>query len=503
MRAFWSSSLGGAAVANLLVVDRLQGWSGRFADAEVVRAHDYLTDPTYTALRGARVFNLCQSYRYQRYGYYVSLLAGARGHRPLPDVATIQDLKGRSAAHLVTDELDAVIQRSLATLRGDTFTLSIYFARNMARRHERLSRLVFQLFPAPLLRAEFVRRRGRWQLQIVRPIPAGEVPQAHEAFLREAVAQYFSRTPRRARPARRNAYEMAVLVNSEERFPPSNERALRRFTRAARAAGFGVERIGRDDFARLAEFDALFIRETTRVNHHTYRFARRAAAEGLVVIDDPVSILRCTNKVYLAELMERKRVPMPRTVVVDRRNAAEVGRALGFPCVLKLPDSAFSQGVVKVDDAASLERELGSMLERTDLVVAQEFMRTDYDWRVGVLGGEALYACRYFMVKRHWQIYKQEGGGRTRSGSYDTLAVEDAPTQVVRLALRAARAVGDGLYGVDIKQRGRHCCVIEVNDNPSLDAEVEDRVLGQRLYERIAAEFFRRVEAVKGRATGD
>ncbi len=486
-------------MANLVVVDRLAGWSGRFADAEVVRAHDYLTDARYTALRGARVFNLCQSYRYQRSGYYVSLLAGARGHRPLPDVATIQDLKGRSLSHLITEEVDALIQRGLAHLRADTFTLSIYFGANMARRHARLSRLIFQLFPAPLLRAEFARRRGRWQLINVFPIPAGEVPAAHEPFLREAVAAYFSREPRRARRARRYPYEMAVLVNPEEPFPPSDERALRRFTRAARGAGFGVERIGRDDYARLAEFDALFIRETTRVNHHTYRFARRAAAEGLVVIDDPVSILRCTNKVYLAELMDRRRLSIPRTMVVDRRNAAEVGDRLGFPCVLKLPDSAFSQGVVKVDDAAELERTLDTMLERSDLLVAQEFLRTDYDWRVGVLDGEALYACQYFMVKRHWQIYKQDRAGRTSSGDFETIAVADAPKPVIRLALRAAQAIGDGLYGVDIKQRGRRVYVIEVNDNPSLDAGVEDQVLGDTLYERLARVFLERVEALKGR----
>ena len=490
-------------MANLVVVDRLAGWSDRFAGAEVVRAHDYLTDPRFTALRGARVFNLCQSYRYQRSGYYVSLLAGARGHRPLPDVPTIQDLKGRSVAHLITEELDALIQRSLAALRGDTFTLSIYFGLNLARRHARLSRLIFQLFPAPLLRAQFQRRRGRWLLQNVAPIPAGEVPAAHETFLREAVARYFFREPPRARRQKRYPYELAMLVNPQEKFPPSDERALKRFTRALRAAGFDVERIGRDDYPRLAEFDALFIRETTQVNHHTYRFARRAAAEGLVVIDDPVSILRCTNKVYLAELMERRRLPIPRTVVVDRRNADEVASKLGFPCVLKLPDSAFSQGVVKVDDAQQLARQLDTMLERSDLLVAQEFLRTDYDWRVGVLAGEALYACQYFMVKRHWQIYKQEGGGRTSTGNFQTMAVADAPPAVIRLALRAAQAVGDGLYGVDIKQHGRRLYVIEVNDNPSMDAGVEDQVLGDTLYQRLAAVFLERVEALKGRQSGD
>jgi glutathione synthase/RimK-type ligase-like ATP-grasp enzyme len=71
-----------------------------------------------------------------------------------------------------------------------------------------------------------------------------------------------------------------------------------------------VEFLERADYGRLLEFDALFIRETTAVNHHTYRFARRAAQDDLVVIDDPQSILRCTNKVWLAQRMTRAGVPL-------------------------------------------------------------------------------------------------------------------------------------------------------------------------------------------------
>ena len=79
--------------------------------------------------------------------------------------------------------------------------------------------------------------------------------------------------------------------------------------------------MGREDYGRIAEFDALFLRETTRVDHHTYRFARRAAAEGLVLIDDPESILRCTNKVYQAELFARHKIACPPTMVVHAENA--------------------------------------------------------------------------------------------------------------------------------------------------------------------------------------
>jgi len=110
-----------------------------------------------------------------------------------------------------------------------------------------------------------------------------------------------------------------------------------------------VELIDKDDYSRLGEFDALFIRETTSVLHHTYRFARKAAAEGLVVIDDPESILKCTNKVFLAELLERNRMLIPKTVIVHRENAKHVTGMLGLPCILKKPDSSFSQGVIKVE----------------------------------------------------------------------------------------------------------------------------------------------------------
>ena len=48
-----------------------------------------------------------------------------------------------------------------------------------------------------------------------------------------------------------------------------------------RIARLHTEFITKDDYGRLAEFDALFIRETTSVNHHTYRFARTGGAEGL------------------------------------------------------------------------------------------------------------------------------------------------------------------------------------------------------------------------------
>ena len=238
------------------------------------------------------------------------------------------------------------------------------------------------------------------------------------------------------------------------------------------------------------------------MNHYTYRFASRAQAQGLIVVDDPSSIVRCANKVYLAELFERHGVPVPRTMIVHRQNRAQVVSEIGLPCVLKQPDSAFSLGVVKVQDAETLEKELDRLLADSELVIAQEFAPTEFDWRVGVFDRKPLYACRYHMAHKHWQILRHDKKGRTTAGRVETLAVEDAPRQVVRTAVRAAGLIGDGLYGVDLKQRGRRCKVIEVNDNPSLEAGYEDRVLGRDLYDCILATFLERIERRKQRDAG-
>ena len=288
-----------------------------------------------------------------------------------------------------------------------------------------------------------------------------------------------------------------MLVNPEEPDPPSNERALRKFQKAAESAGLDFEFITRDDFHRVAEFDALFIRETTAVNHHTFRFAQRAAAEGLVVMDDPVSILKCTNKVYLAELLSRHGVPVPRTMVVHKGNREDIAVRLQLPCVLKQPDSAFSRGVIKVETAEELEREVNRLLARSDLIIAQEFLPTAFDWRVGICDRRALFVCRYHMAYRHWQIIHHGEDGSKREGGSDTVAVGETPPVIVKTALKAANLIGDGLYGVDIKQINNRCYVMEVNDNPNIDAGIEDLVLRDGLYRDIMGIFVSRIDRRK------
>lgn len=481
----------------LIVANDPRQWPFQIPDVDVIDAWSYLTKSEYSEMRGVKVFNLCRSYRYQSTGYYVSLLAEARGHKPLPNVTTIQDLKSQTMYRLVSDELEELIQKSLAPIQSEKFTLSIYFGRNIARRHDPLSLRLFNMFQSPLLRVQFARTNHKWQLRSAATIAASEVPESHWPFVVEVATEYFAGRRKSVRKHAPYRFDLAILHNPDDPQPPSDEKAIRKFVKAAENLGIATELITRDDYARIPEFDALFIRETTAVNHHTYRFARRAATEGLVVIDDPESIVRCTNKVYLAELLGRHKIRTPRTLVVHKDNADQIPVEFGFPCVLKQPDSAFSLGVVKVDNAEQFADQLKRFLSESELVVAQEFLPTTFDWRIGIIDGKPLYACKYFMAHKHWQIVKRDPSGKQHYGNSETLPVEVAPRRAVRAALKAANLIGNGLYGVDVKQSGNQFYVIEVNDNPNLDAGVEDAILRDELYLRIMGVFLSRIERRK------
>jgi len=471
-------------VIPLVVVENPKRWPFDMEGVEVVPARAYLVEPRYADMKRVTVFNVCRRYGYQSVGYYVSLLAAARGHRPLPSVATLQSVALSPILRIVSEELDSLIQRSLSHIRSGEFSLSVYFGKNVAQRYDRLSRALFNQFPAPFLRARFLWEEEKWRLSGIRPIAAAEIPETHLEFVLARARDYFDRPTRVVARNQDTRYDMAVLWSEDDPMPPSDEQAIRRLTRAAARQGIGVEIVGQDDYGRLAEFDALFIRETTAVNHHTFRFAQRAVAEGLVVIDHPESIIRCGNKVYQAELFERHKIPAPRTIVVHEGNVGEVAARVGLPCVLKKPDGSFSAGVAKVDSQPELYERLDTLFDQSELVVAQEWTPSAFDWRVGVLDGQPLYVCRYHMAKGHWQIIHQHGES-TRYGNVEPVPLDQTPKAVLDVAVKAARLIGDGLYGVDLKELDGRVVVMEVNDNPNLDAGYEDGILKDALWDEL------------------
>jgi glutathione synthase/RimK-type ligase-like ATP-grasp enzyme len=86
------------------------------------------------------------------------------------------------------------------------------------------------------------------------------------------------------------------------------------------------------------------------------------------------------------------------------------------------------------------------MLEKLDLMIAQEFVPTEFDWRIGVLDRPAAVRVPLLHGRRATgrsssatPVGKKEDVGRA-----ETVPIEMAPTRVVKTALKAANHVGKG-----------------------------------------------------------
>lgn len=476
-----------------IVVNQHEKWNFSIDNITVISSQDYLTNPKYALLKTARIFNLCKDYSYQSKGYYVSLLAEARGHLPIPTTKNIVDLKDLKLVKIVSDEFDDVLQQSLKNIKSQDFILSIYFGQNVAQKYKSLSALFYKHFQVPFLRVNF-NHTTKWNIKSIKTISESEIPAEHISSVHEFANQYFAKKRYDTAKVTNYDFDLAILVNSNDPAPPSNAKALKKFMEIAEKMNIYAEIIEPKDLSRLSSFDALFLRQSTEVNNEAYTFARKAQQEGIAIIDYPDAILKCCNKVYMAEAFQNANISTPKTVIVHSNNRNAVLKQTGLPCVLKAPDSTFSFGVKKAKTKEEYDVLVTQMLKESDLIIAQEFCPSDYDWRIGIIDNKPFYACKYYMAKGHWQIYNWKATNKNeQDGKADCLAIEDVPKNVIDMALKTAKLMGLGLYGIDIKVIDNKLMVIEINDNPNIDFGVEDDYYGDLVYTEILSALKRRL----------
>jgi glutathione synthase/RimK-type ligase-like ATP-grasp enzyme len=478
----------------VIVADQPRDLEARDLPHVVISSEDYVARPFMFGGARQRIIILARSYNYQTAAYYCALLAEARGHRVLPSVETMLDLRSRQHYEHALPDLEERLSRDLKDAQLDT-PQSIYvtFGRSATPGLEKFGQLLFDWFRAPSITVT-LKDTKRPAIQKIELTPLNRLTPAQRTVFSEALKVYTGSKWRTPKPRSAPRFSIAVLYDPAEKLPPSSPETLMHWARLAGRLGVEVEPITRKDFGRLAEYDALFMRETTSIRNHTYRFARRAVMEGMPVIDDPISMIRCTNKVYLWERLTHAGLPVPETIVIQDPDEIErIADTLGFPVVVKIPDGSFGRGVRKADTLAELKSVVTEFFKDTDLLIAQKFVPTTFDWRIGVLAGQPLFACQYKMAKQHWQIVNHRPDGTAEEGRFKTFALDRVPPEVLDAGVRAAALIGDGLYGVDLKETAHGVYVIEINDNPNLDHGVEDAVGKADIWNRLTRWFTTRI----------
>ncbi|HKI58318.1 MAG TPA: RimK family alpha-L-glutamate ligase [Trueperaceae bacterium] len=263
--------------------------------------------------------------------------------------------------------------------------------------------------------------------------------------------------------------------------------ALTNFRLAAFELGHELDFLFKEELKYLRNYDGVLIRALTDPLNTSYVVARTAEMLGIRVLDHADSIRVCCDKVNMYARMQAGGVPIPETRVLAEHElkpavAETLFEALGTPLVLKAPNSSFSLYVDKVATPEAFVKVGRRFLRRADRLIVQQYLPSDFDWRVVTLDGRVLAVVTYRFAPHGWRTMDRSEAGEW--ATVEGVPKDGADPRLLRIALDAANAVGRSLYGIDVKEIDGEYYVIEVNDNPTIAAGEEDQA-NPEVYEEI------------------
>lgn len=301
---------------------------------------------------------------------------------------------------------------------------------------------------------------------------------------------------------RRESPSILVLTGGDPERAPSGSGSLKSLSRAFE--NVGIQTIIQDiEDTRPFQVDGAFIRTLTKVGGEAHRIAEEFELAGLPVLDRPSSIVRGCDKVHQAMLFGLAGVPTPKTALVTAvAHAKKAQQRIGsWPIVVKDPKGSFCSGVTVAHTREELEAAVEQHCRNVGSAVLQGFVASEFDWRIGVLDHEILFAAKYWMAAGSWKVREDQLGG-ARWGDCTPVPVEEVPSPVLEAARAASRATGPGLWGIDVKLVDDHAVVIEINDNPNIDDDVEAAIEGDRVWPRLAEWFAIQINRARNQHRG-
>ena len=196
------------------------------------------------------------------------------------------------------------------------------------------------------------------------------------------------------------------------------------------------------------------------INHSRALYALRILNDwGVPTVNSYPAALVCGNKLETTSALIRAGVPSPRTrIAFTPQSALEAIEDMGYPVVLKPAIGSWGRLLAKVNDREAAEallehkQVLGSY--HHSIFYIQEYIpKPERDIRAFVIGGEVVAAI--YRYSPHWITNTARGGHATNC---------PVTPELNDICVRAARAVGGGVLGVDVlEDPERGLLVNEVN----------------------------------------
>ena len=219
----------------------------------------------------------------------------------------------------------------------------------------------------------------------------------------------------------------------------------------------------------LSKFDAIIPRIASHMTRYGTAIVRQLEMQGVYTVSSSLAINRSRDKLRSMQVMAKAGVGIPKTVV--SRNSTDIDDLIeklgGTPVIIKLARGTHGNGVVLAESKKAAKSVLQALYltnEDGTNVMLQEFVKESagVDIRAFVVGGRVVASMKRQSLDDDFRSNLHKGG----EGTKVKLTEEER-----KMAIKAARAMGLNVAGVDMMRSERGPLILEVNASPGFGVE--------------------------------
>lgn len=219
----------------------------------------------------------------------------------------------------------------------------------------------------------------------------------------------------------------------------------------------------------LAGFDAIIPRIASGMTRYGTAIVRQLEMQGVYTISGSLAINRSRDKLRSMQVLAKAGVGIPKTVV--SRNSTDIDDLIdklgGTPVIIKLARGTHGNGVVLAESKKAAKSVLQALYltnEDGTNVMLQEFVKESAgtDIRAFVVGGRVVASMMRQSLDDDFRSNLHKGG----QGTKVKLTEEER-----KMAIKAAKAMGLNVAGVDLMRSERGPLILEVNASPGFGIE--------------------------------
>ncbi len=214
----------------------------------------------------------------------------------------------------------------------------------------------------------------------------------------------------------------------------------------------------------LNEFDAIIPRIGASITFYGTAVLRQFETMGVYPLNESIAIARSRDKLRSLQILAKRNIPMPKTGFAHSPSNTEalIEMVGGTPVVIKLLEGTQGKGVILADSHPSAVSTINAFKGLDVNILVQEYIQESKgsDIRCFVIGDKVVAAMQRTAKEGEFRANVHQGGTATKV----KLTKEDR-----LMAIKAAKAMGLRVAGVDLIRSHRGSLVLEINSSPGLE----------------------------------